>query len=71
MKTKKSVSFGTRVEQEDYLAATEDFYGWCPVCEEFTRECTEPDAEGYDCPDCGNNTVCGAENALLFGQICF
>jgi hypothetical protein len=30
---------------------------------------TEPDAEGYDCPQCGNYTVMGAEQALLTGEI--
>lgn len=44
--------------------------GFCKVCEEFTREGdTEPDAEGYKCPECGGMTVVGAELALLMGLI--
>lgn len=43
----------------DYSAA------WEAKCKKFTRDCTEPDAEGYDCPKCGGKTVMGAENALM------
>lgn len=43
--------------------------GWCTHCRKFTRDSTEPDAEGYDCPKCNNNTVMGAENALIVGMI--
>ncbi len=53
------------VEAEDYEDAVENSIGWCLSCQEFTRECTEPDAEGYDCPQCGENHVVGAEDALI------
>ncbi len=55
----------------EYIEATEDYYGWCTLCMAFTRECTEPDAEGYDCPECYGDTVVGAEQALLMGLIEF
>lgn len=61
----------TKVSEADYLDATDSYTGWCTVCKEFTRDCTEPDAEGYECPDCGQNTVIGAEDALLRGLIVF
>jgi predicted RNA-binding Zn-ribbon protein involved in translation (DUF1610 family) len=57
--------------QEDYEQAVESYTGWCFSCRGFTREMTEPDAEGYICPDCGEATVMGAENALLDGLIEF
>lgn len=49
----------------EYLRAREAYDGWCIVCEEFTRDSTEPDAERYDCPECGSpDSVYGAEYAL-------
>ncbi len=57
------------VDESDLADAIEDNLGWCPTCEEFTREGTEPDAEGYDCPQCDGNEVVGAEQALINGLI--
>ena len=59
------------VKESEYLYATENYMGWCTDCQDFTRERTEPDAEGYDCPKCEQNTVIGAEDALLTGKITF
>lgn len=56
-----------RISMSDYEEATEAYMGWCPVCAAFTRECTEPDAEGYDCPECEEHKVIGAENAMIMG----
>jgi hypothetical protein len=61
----------TRITASQYLQATKNYDGWCPVCQEFTRDCTEPDAEGYDCPTCEQHTVVGAEQALLMGLVDF
>ena len=58
-----------QVSMTDYEAATESYTGWCVTCQEFTRGCTEPDAENYDCPICGENTVMGAQQALIAGEI--
>lgn len=52
-----------------YNEASSEYLGWCLRCKDFTRDCTEPDASEYDCPDCGNLSVLGAENALLSGYI--
>lgn len=57
------------VTENEYQQATRDYIGWCTVCEEFTRDSTEGDAEKYDCPKCEGNTVMGAENALILGEI--
>lgn len=59
------------VSEEDFLEAQDSNLGWCPSCASFTRECTEPDAEGYDCPECKQLVVVGADQALLCGLIEF
>lgn len=57
-----------KIQQSEYEEAAESYMGWCIECAEFTRDETEPDAEGYDCPKCGSdNTVVGAEDALVAG----
>lgn len=58
-----------KVREESYRDATEENLGWCTNCKEFTRDQTEPDAEYYECPECGMRTVFGAEEALLRGII--
>ena len=54
-----------KITVEEYAHATETYQGWCTTCRDFTRDCTEPDAENYDCPVCGGDTVMGAEQACL------
>lgn len=60
-----------QISQNEYLEYQESYYGFCVKCDGFTRDCTEPDAREYDCPDCDQNTVCGAAEALLMGLIEF
>jgi len=59
----------TLVTQRSYENACENYRGFCIKCKKFTRDCTEPDAEGYDCPKCKGKTVIGAENALVMGIV--
>ena len=59
------------IRREEYMEAVQHYIGWCPDCEAFTRDCTEPDAEGYDCPVCEGQRVMGAENALIVGEVDF
>lgn len=61
----------TTISEDDFQEAQECYLGWCSICKEFSRECCEPDAREYDCPTCGNNTVYGAEEALMMGLISF
>jgi len=55
--------------EEEYLENSNAFMGYCTECKDFTEDEVEPDAEGYDCPDCENQTVLGTEQALLMGLI--
>lgn len=57
------------VPASEYSAALRDNVGWCTLCEDFTREMTEPDAENYNCPECRRPKVVGGEVALLKGLI--
>lgn len=59
------------IPEAEYEEASESNLGWCPACLAFTREHTEPDAEGYDCTECGGSSVVGAEQALLLGLVQF
>jgi hypothetical protein len=43
--------------------------GWCSACDDFTGSGIEPDAEGYTCPGCGEDTLCGVEQAMILGLI--
>ncbi len=53
----------------DYIDAVNNYLGWCTNCKEFTRDSTEPDADGYDCPGCEQHTVLGAEQAMICMEI--
>lgn len=53
---------------EEIREAIDSYTGWCTHCKKFTRSMTESDAREYDCPDCGQNTVFGAEEALIMGE---
>jgi hypothetical protein len=44
----------------------ENYDGFCKNCLEWTRQGdTEPDARGYNCPQCGQDSVIGAEEILI------
>lgn len=60
----------TDVSKEEYEDSVEHHMGWCVTCEEFTRGMCEPDAHDYDCPNCEQNNVFGAEEAVLREFIC-
>lgn len=57
------------ISEDEYTDAVESNYGWCTKCKSFTHDCAEPDARNYECPECGEATVFGAEQALLEGLI--
>jgi len=51
---------------EDVMRAVmdDDGTGFCLKCG-FEQQGCEPDARGYECEDCGENAVYGAEECLL------
>ena len=51
--------------EETYHAMSDSYMGYCTKCKDWTRDCTEPDAEEYDCPECGGNHVIGADNWMM------
>jgi hypothetical protein len=59
----------TKVSVYDYNEAVDQYLGWCTTCDDFTRDSTEGDAEDYLCEICEENSVMGAENALIMGII--
>ena len=61
----------TMVTEDEYKDAVESSMGFCTECRSFTRDTTEPDAEGYDCPDCDRPCVVGAELAMIMGAVTF
>jgi len=59
------------ISYQRYREARNNYEGWCTKCRAFTRDCgTEPDAEEYSCPQCGENTCMGAENAMICMEFC-
>lgn len=55
--------------QRAFQTACDNYRGFCTKCQKFTRSETEPDAERYPCPKCKGQTVIGAEQALLCGEL--
>lgn len=53
---------------EQYEELRESNIGICQECG-AERECCEPDADGYDCPDCGAMEVQGVDNLLAAGLV--
>lgn len=58
-----------RVSMEEYWHYRNELVGFCTACQDWTRECTEPDAREYDCPVCEELTVFGTEEAMLMGLL--
>ncbi len=52
-----------------YLKYREECWGVCTVCRDWTADCVEPDARKYECPDCGERSVYGAEEAMMLGLV--
>ena len=57
------------VTLEEYESAREEYLGWCKECQDWTGTEVEPDACGYECPQCEQPTVYGAEEALICGHL--
>jgi Zn finger protein HypA/HybF involved in hydrogenase expression len=58
-----------KMTSEQFEEHQENNAGYCKKCDAITSEDVEPDAEGYECPDCGNMTVMGIDSALTLEHI--
>jgi hypothetical protein len=54
---------------EEFEEARDSNQGYCLNCKEWTHDCCEPDARGYECPECGKHQVFGAEELLMMGLV--
>lgn len=61
-----------KITEDQYSELAENYQGVCLECG-AVRDNTEPDAEGYECPDeaCGALRVVGAEQGLISGDLEF
>lgn len=57
-----------RFKLEQIEQAIEDYVGFCLACG-AEKECCEPDARDYDCDECGERKVYGAEELLIMGLV--
>ena len=59
-----------RLSKREYYVHSNYNDGYCSYCNLITNEGgVEPDAKGYECNDCGNNTVMGIEMAFITDAI--
>lgn len=55
------------LREHQYKEAREENYGWCRQCRDLSYGSVEPDAENYECDECGKNQVFGIEQGLIMG----
>jgi hypothetical protein len=55
-----------KATQEEIM---EGVNGGCLACGEIKYGMVEPDAEKYECEECGENEVYGLEQLLLMGKL--
>ena len=54
----------------EYNEHRNDYDGYCVGCKTIGRYgYTEPDAENYECDECGENKAMGMDNALIMGYL--
>lgn len=53
---------------EEIQEMDSEYMGFCIACG-ATRECCEPDAREYDCEECGESTVYGAQELAIMGLV--
>ena len=62
----------TRITESQYIEACEENAGFCTTCRDIVFDVfCEPDAKGYECPECGEHAVTGMEQALIEGLVTF
>ena len=53
---------------EEIQQAIDDHNGFCIKCR-YEQEGVEPDAREYECDECGENAVYGAEELVVMGLV--
>lgn len=56
------------IREHEYREAREENYGWCRKCRDLSYGSVEPDAENYECEECGSQQVYGIEQGLIMGM---
>lgn len=62
------------MNESNYEELSEEGYGVCLACGDVNKGAggwCEPDAEWYECVECGEHKVTGLENALIDGLVEF
>jgi DNA-directed RNA polymerase subunit RPC12/RpoP len=67
MQEKKTPNANGVITLDDYQQMSEDNEGQCTSC--GYRQCAEPDAENYECEECGKRLVFGADWFLITGRV--
>lgn len=57
------------IEEVEAEIASDSYNGWCTYCGAWTHDCCEPDAHNYECPECSNRTVYGAEELIVQNMV--
>lgn len=57
------------LDHTELVVATDALEGYCPVCNDFTVDCIEPDADGCFCPCCKTTNVMSIDIAVAIGLI--
>lgn len=62
------MTFRPTLEQIEEIMMDGSYIGFCRNCG-AEKDCCEPDARNYECEECGENEVFGAEEFLIMGQV--
>ena len=57
-----------KMTEEQFLEESSAGIGYCLSCH-AQRDCCEPDAENYECEECGKNKVMDLELMLVYGYL--
>lgn len=64
----KMEPFVFHMSEDEYEMFDFDNVGFCIACG-ADRDCCEPDAQQYECDECGKNAVYGTPELLIMGRI--
>lgn len=57
-----------KMTERTYRRMRDEYTGLCLACGAEKDSC-EPDAEDYECDECGEERVYGIEQALIMGEV--